>query len=47
MSAPLYPPDYNPPNRGVCEVCAATTKSWDPRWLTRCPVHWQALLKGA
>jgi hypothetical protein len=45
-----YPDDYNPPNRGRCEVCGYETRSWDPRWLVRCPQHWQELarwLRGA
>lgn len=45
MSASQYPPDFNPPNRGTCEVCHCETKAHDPRWLVRCPKHWQELAK--
>lgn len=40
-----YPSDFNPPNVGKCEVCGCATKAWDPRWLARCPEHWQALAR--
>lgn len=40
-----YPPDYNPPNHGRCEVCGCETKGWTVDWLSRCPAHWQELAK--
>jgi hypothetical protein len=40
-----YPKDYNPPLRGLCEVCACETKGWTTHWLDRCPKHWQELVK--
>ena len=40
-----YPPDYNPPLRGVCKVCKVETKGTTKKWLDLCPEHWQALVK--
>lgn len=40
-----YPKDFNPPNQGTCDICGCVTKAYDPRWLARCPLHWQELLK--
>lgn len=42
---PQYPDDYLPPTRGRCEVCGYETRSWDLRWLLRCPMHWQELAR--
>lgn len=39
-----YPADFNPPTRGVCEVCGCETRAWAVFWLKRCPKHWQALV---
>ena len=38
-----YPDDFNPQNRGKCEVCGYVTRAYDPVWLTLCPKHWQEL----
>jgi hypothetical protein len=45
MAKDLYPSDYNPPLKGVCEVCKAPTKGHVKDWLSRCPTHWQELVK--
>lgn len=40
---PQYPSDYNPPQRGTCQICQYPTKGWTRRYLGLCPKHWQAL----
>lgn len=40
-----YPNGWTAPNKGVCEKCGIGTMAHDPRWLCRCPLCWQALMK--
>lgn len=45
MAKSQYPNDYNPPHKGKCDVCKTETKGWTTAYLSRCPAHWQELIK--